>query len=86
MTSEQKRLRLLETEMDMAIGHIAALRAALIGLTYELQELMPMLPARLAVTMMDLDAPAIRAAGGTRAEQNAIETEFLAEQIQAFAV
>lgn len=86
MTSEQSRLRLLETDLDMAIGHIAALRAALIGLTYEMQELMPTLPVRLAVTMMDLDAPAIRAAGGTRAEQNAVETEFLAEQIQAFAV
>lgn len=70
----------------MAVAHIAALRAAVIGLVHELREVTPALPERLAVGLIDLDASALRVAGGRRAEQSAVETEFLAEQIQAFAL
>lgn len=80
------RLDELELDMDTAISHIAALRATVIALIYELGEHTSDLPARLAQVLKDLDAPAIRAAGGTRAEMNASETECLADQIRAFAL
>lgn len=81
-----ERLDELEADMDIAISHIAALRAMVIALIYELGEHTSDLPARLAQVLKELDAPAIRAAGGTRAEINACETECLADQIQAFAL
>ena len=84
MTNEE-RIFLLEAEMDVTKAHVSALRQATLGLAFELCTLRPDIPERLARGMMDFDAPALREAGGHRAELNAIETERLAEAIQGLA-
>lgn len=82
MTNED-RLQVLEVEMKIAKAHISAVRAATLGLAFELCSCRPDIPERLARAMMDCDAPAIRETGGC--ELVAVETELLAEAIQSFA-
>lgn len=85
MTNEE-RLLTLEAEMSMAKADISAIKAATLGLAFELCSCRPDIPERLARGMMNIDAVKTREAGGCNAELAATEIEILAEAIQGMAM